>query len=108
MTRGPAFQLQLHNRVGSLDMGLDADFAIWSASPLSAFAVCEATYIDGLERFSLERDRELRAWAEKERNRIVQKILRVGGRKKERDKPAEVTTGDGPGVCGCGEEEGGR
>ncbi len=86
VTRGPAFQLGLDHRTGALEISLEGDVAIWSASPLSAFARCEATFVDGRECFSLERDRALRERARCERNRLVQKILRLGKSDHERDQ----------------------
>ncbi|MBL9030382.1 MAG: amidohydrolase family protein [Phycisphaerae bacterium] len=78
VTLNPAKQLAIADRVGSLEPGKDADFAIWSASPLSAFARCEATYIDGRLMFSLEEDAAMRREIAKERHRLIQKALAVG------------------------------
>lgn len=75
VTLNPAEQLKIDAHVGSLEVGKDADFVIWSADPLSVYARCEATYIDGREYFSLEKDAQLRAAAESERQRIIQKLL---------------------------------
>ncbi|MCC6671004.1 MAG: amidohydrolase family protein [Planctomycetes bacterium] len=76
VTLNPAIQLGVAGRVGSLEKGKDADFAIWSASPLSSYARCEATFVDGREYFSLAQDREHRARIGAERQRLVQKVLR--------------------------------
>lgn len=75
VTLNPAKQLRIDDRVGSLEVGKDADFVIWSGDPLSSMSRCEATYVDGREMFTLVRDRELRAGAESERRRIAQKIM---------------------------------
>ncbi len=75
VTLNPAKQLKIDGRVGSLEVGKDADFVIWSGNPLSSMSRCEATYIEGREMFTLARDRELRAQAENERRRIAQKIM---------------------------------
>ena len=76
VTINPAIQLGVAERVGSLEIGKDADFVIWSGDPMSYGSRCEATWIDGRECFSLARDRELREEAQRERQRIVQKLLR--------------------------------
>jgi N-acetylglucosamine-6-phosphate deacetylase len=71
----PARQLRIDHRTGSLEVGKDADFAIWSDDPLSTYARCEQTWIDGACHFSLEQDRQLRERDAAERQRLVQKIL---------------------------------
>lgn len=94
VTLNPAKQLKIDDRVGSLESGKDADFVIWSASPLSAFARCEATYIDGREYFSLAHDAEIRRRIARERQRLIQKVL------------ADKSAGGGP--QGAGGEGGDR
>jgi len=47
VTINPARQLRVDRRVGSLEVGKDADIAIWTAHPLSSYAIVEKTYIDG-------------------------------------------------------------
>ena len=79
VTLNPAKQLMAEARIGSLEPGKDADFAIWSGDPLSTLSRCEATYIDGREYFSLARDAELRKKNAETRSRILRKLL---------DKPA--------------------
>lgn len=86
VTLNPAKQLRVDRWIGSLEVGKDADVVIWSGDPLSTLTRCEATYVDGREMFSLERDAELRSWAEAERQRIIQKVLAQGA-------PAERRTG---------------
>ncbi len=80
VTINPAMQLGIDHRVGSLEAGKDADFAIWSAPPLSAMARCEETWVDGIRRFSLEEDAALAAFAETERRRLLTKASGEGGR----------------------------
>ena len=75
VTWNPAYQLAVEDKVGSLEPGKDADVAIWSGDPLSYYSICEATYVDGRAYFTLERDRELRAQAQAERQRLIQKVL---------------------------------
>jgi len=78
VTLNPAKQLQVDKMVGSLEVGKDADFAVWSSSPLSTLARCEATYIDGRCYFSLEQDAAARETIAKERQRLIQKLLAEG------------------------------
>jgi imidazolonepropionase-like amidohydrolase len=75
VTLNAAKQLRIDDRVGSLEVGKDADFVIWSASPLSTYTRAEQTWIDGRRYFSLEDDAELRVLATTEREALVQKAL---------------------------------
>ena len=54
VTINPAKQLRIDSKVGSLETGKDADVVIWTAHPLSSFAVADRVYIDG----QLYHDRE--------------------------------------------------
>ena len=76
VTLNPARQLGIDSRVGSLEPGKDADFVVWSASPLSTYARAEQTWVDGRRYFDLETDRRLRAEAAQERTRLVAQVLR--------------------------------
>jgi N-acetylglucosamine-6-phosphate deacetylase len=75
VTLNPARQLRIDDRVGSLEVGKDADFVIWSGDPLSTYTRCEQTWIEGARYFDLETDARLRAEAQSERQRLAQKIL---------------------------------
>ena len=91
VTLNPAIQLGIEARTGSLERGKDADFAVWSAEPLSYAAICEQTWVDGTLRFSRAHDQELRDLAAVDRQRLLQKALAAGkdkkgaGRAEERD-----------------------
>ncbi len=80
VTLNPAKQLRIEDRVGSLEVGKDADLAIWSRQPLSTMTRCEQTWIDGIQYFSLERDAELRARDAELHARLVQKALGADGK----------------------------
>jgi imidazolonepropionase-like amidohydrolase len=56
VTINPAKQLRIDDRVGSLDVGKDADVVIWNNHPLSTFAIVEQTYIDGKVYYDREED----------------------------------------------------
>ncbi len=49
ITEMPARALGVADRVGSLRKGLDADFVVWSSSPLDGAAAVQSVYIDGSE-----------------------------------------------------------
>jgi len=84
VTLNPAKQLGIDHRVGSLEPGKDADFVIWSGHPLSTYSVCEQTWIDGREYFDHEEDLRMREEVERERERLIQKILTAKRPEKER------------------------
>ncbi|HEX5138969.1 MAG TPA: amidohydrolase family protein [Planctomycetota bacterium] len=106
VTLNPAKQLKIDDRVGSLEEGKDADFAIWSGPPLSVYSRCVATWIDGREYFSLERDKAHREKIAADRQRIIQEIL---GRPKEEEEeghgeekpPVRRSETWDCGECGC-------
>jgi len=76
VTLYPAQQLKIDDRVGSLEVGKDADFVLWNGHPLSMYSKVEATWVDGAQLFSLERDAELREAAREEKRALVEKALR--------------------------------
>jgi N-acetylglucosamine-6-phosphate deacetylase len=108
VTLNPAVQLGIADRTGSLEVGKDADFVIWSGDPLSSTSRCEATYIDGTPYFTIARDRELRAEAAAEKQRLLQLLLarRDDGdrRSRARAEAAEDERWYRCGECGCEEE----
>ncbi|MBT3676913.1 MAG: amidohydrolase family protein [Candidatus Marinimicrobia bacterium] len=84
VTINPAKQLKIDKHVGSLELGKDADFVIWSGHPLSTYSICEQTWLDGKQYFSLEQDQYYRKRDSKVRNDLIQKILKAadnGGKK---------------------------
>jgi imidazolonepropionase-like amidohydrolase len=95
VTINPAKQLGIESRVGSLEVGKDADLAIWSGPPLSSLSRCEETWIDGRCYFSLEKDAQARKQIAAERQRIIQKILAVST-PSEKTKPEEAKEPEGP------------
>jgi imidazolonepropionase-like amidohydrolase len=89
VTINPAKMLKLDGRTGSLKPGKDADVVVWSANPLSVYAKAERTYVDGIPYFTIESDKAAREELNKERNRIIQKMIaaKKGGAKA--DKPSK-------------------
>ena len=55
ITINPARQLGIDHRTGSLEVGKDADIAIWDGNPLSTYSKCAMTMIEG-EVFFERRD----------------------------------------------------
>lgn len=89
VTLNPAIQLRIADRVGSLEVGKDADFALWSGSPLSVRSRCEQTWIDGRKYFDRTEDAALRLRDSKLHRELVQKILDSGEAAGERSSLAE-------------------
>jgi hypothetical protein len=75
VTLNPAKQLALQERVGSLEPGKDADFVVWSGSPLSTLSRVEQTWIDGRRYYSLEDDAAMRAADAAERVALIQRAV---------------------------------
>lgn len=93
VTLNPAIQLGIADRVGSLEAGKDGDFVVWSGHPLSTYSICERTWIDGAEYFSLEKDRALRERDAAERARLIGKVL--GGKAKGDAVGSSASVGEG-------------
>ena len=67
ITYNGAIQLGVEKRVGSIEVGKDADIAIWSAHPLSVYANVDKTFIDGELFFDRQKDLAQRDAKMKER-----------------------------------------
>ncbi len=72
VTINPAIQLGIQNRVGSIEIGKDADLAIWNAHPLSVYARVDTTFVDGEIFFDRQQDLARRSQLEKERAQLEQ------------------------------------
>ena len=95
VTLNPAKQLRIDGQCGSLEAGKDADFVIWSADPLSVYARCVQTWVDGVRRFDVATDREMRERDLRTRNAIIALAASDWGR-------------EGEGAGGGGAGRGGR
>ncbi len=91
VTLNPARQLRIDKYVGSVEVGKQADFAIWSGDPLSNFTRCEQTWIEGRKYFDRDDDEQLRKRASEMRATLVQKILASGT---EMLKPGEKSSAE--------------
>jgi N-acetylglucosamine-6-phosphate deacetylase len=91
VTVNPAKQLHIDSRVGSLEPGKDADFAIWSKSPLDSGTMCLETWIDGkkyFDRAAIPRKTEA---LRKERDELIAKAKQALGLKgSEKSEAAEA------------------
>src|SRR4029078_11279178 len=67
ITLNPAIQLGIQERVGSIEVGKDADVAIWNGHPFSVYSRVDTTFIDGDIFFDRQQDVAHRADPAKER-----------------------------------------
>ncbi len=89
VTLNPAMQLGIDKRVGTIDVGKDADLAIYNHDPMSAYAVVQKTLIDGHVYFDRQRDIAERAEREKEKKALIDKFKKAAEKKAEEKKPEE-------------------
>ena len=84
VTINPAKQLMIDDRVGSLEVGKDADLAIWDGPPLSVYSKVLMTFVDGEIYFDRERDQRLRIERAERKQRLLDELQ--GGREQPKDK----------------------
>ncbi|MCS6883826.1 MAG: amidohydrolase family protein [Acidobacteriota bacterium] len=70
ITINPAKQLGIDRRVGSIEVGKDADLVIYDKHPLSIYAVVQKTLVDGKIYFDRQKDIEARREIEKEKEML--------------------------------------
>jgi hypothetical protein len=75
MTLIPAKLLHIDKRVGSIKVGKDADVVLWTDNPFSKNAKVDNTIIDGLIYYDNEEEAILKIAIEKEKVRIIKKML---------------------------------
>ncbi len=95
VTINPAIQLGIDQRVGSIDVGKDADLVIYNHDPLSAYAVVQQTLIDGRVYFGRKRDIAERDAREKEKKGLMEKEKKAEEKKSGDKKPGEGKPGAG-------------
>lgn len=77
VTLNPAKQLRIDKQVGSLEVGKDGDFAIWSGNPLATSSLCLQTWIDGKQYFEREAAHRRAAARETERLALIEKAKKL-------------------------------
>ena len=73
ITINPAKQLEIDNRVGSIEAGKDADLAIFDKHPLSNYAKVDKVFIDGQLYFDRASDLAERPALEAEKKKLIEK-----------------------------------
>ena len=89
VTLNAAIQLGIDKRVGSIDVGKDADLVIYNHDPLSAYAVAQKTIVDGRVLFDRDKDIAERAALEKEKKDLLEKQKKAAEKKPDEKKPDE-------------------
>lgn len=72
ITINPAKQLDIDNRVGSIEVGKDADIVIFDKHPLSNFAKVQKVFIDGQVYFDRDQDMSERAAKKSKREKLIE------------------------------------
>jgi hypothetical protein len=86
ITLNPAIQLGIDARAGSIDVGKDADLAIYNHDPLSVYAVVQKTLIDGQVYFDRQKDIAGRATLATEKQALLDKEKKAAEAKKAEEK----------------------
>ena len=71
VTLNPAIQLHIDDRVGSIEVGKDADLVLYDGHPLSMSSVVQKTFVDGHLYFDRESDRERQARIDEIKSRLL-------------------------------------
>lgn len=75
VTLNPAKQLRIDRYVGSIEVGKQADLALWSGHPLDTLSRCEQTWVDGIKYFDREEQAALSKQQAEMKLQLVQKAL---------------------------------
>lgn len=85
VTINPAKMLHIDDKVGSIKVGKSGDVVLWTDNPMSIYAKVQTTIIDGQIYYDKDEDLKLQADIQKERARIIAKLIL------EKQKGAKVT-----------------
>src|SRR6185436_12067483 len=93
VTLNPAIQLGIDKRTGSIDVGKDADIAIFSQHPFSVYTVPEMTIIEGEVYFDRKADLERRDGLKKEKEDLIRRERQQRrGDRPSTQRPPDVPT----------------
>ncbi|HXV86164.1 MAG TPA: amidohydrolase family protein, partial [Gemmatimonadales bacterium] len=96
VTLNPAQQLGIADRVGSIEVGKDADLVIYTNHPLSVYSVVEQTLIDGQVYFDRQVDLARRKALEEEKKALMEKDRGQGERPRVTTDVAGSVPGGAP------------
>lgn len=86
-TLNPAMQLRLDKRLGSIEVGKDADLVIWNGHPFSTYSRVDTTFIEGQVYFDRQRDLQMRKDLAKEKADRLKKEADEEAKNKKSTKP---------------------
>ncbi len=90
VTINAAKSLRVQDRVGSIEVGKDADLVIWTKHPLSTYTTVERTYIDGQLYYDRKTDEARIADLEREKAALVAaEAAAAKGKPGDAEKPKE-------------------
>lgn len=91
VTLNPAIQLGIDKKVGSIDVGKDADLVIFSQHPFSVYTVAEMTMIEGEIYFDRSEDLKQREVLKREKADLIkrERDQRTGPRQQRPERPEE-------------------
>jgi imidazolonepropionase-like amidohydrolase len=75
VTINPAKALKIDHLTGSIALGKDADLVIWSHAPNSIYTQVEKTFVEGVNYYSLNQNKELQQQNEVLRNQLIALML---------------------------------
>ncbi|HKQ74213.1 MAG TPA: amidohydrolase, partial [Blastocatellia bacterium] len=97
ITLNPAKQIKMDSRIGSIDVGKDADLAVFNANPFSIYARVEMTLIEGEVYFDRKEDLKRRELIAKEKKELIEKERRTAPQDQQRQQTPVITpTVSGP------------
>jgi imidazolonepropionase-like amidohydrolase len=90
-TINPARQLRLDQRIGSIEVGKDADVVIWNGHPLSTYSRVDTTFIEGEIYFDRQQDLAQREANRREKEERLKKEADEAAAAKKSDAKKEKT-----------------
>ncbi len=90
VTLNPAIQLGIDDRVGSIEVGKDADLVLYRGHPLSVYGVVEMTLVDGQVYFDRTHDARMRRELAEEKQKLIEHQAKAPkGRDRDRRRPTD-------------------
>jgi len=80
--------LGIDDHTGSIDVGKDADLAVFDGPPLSMFAKVVQTYVDGKLYFDRDLDRMRQAAIREEKEALLERYGGAGAKKADSEQVA--------------------